>query len=149
MLKDKIAKDTITALKAGQKDKLAVLRYLSSQIQNAEIEIGKKQLSDETLVKLISNQIKKLKESLELFTKGERQDLIDKTKFEIEVLTTYLPQQLSDTQLEAEIKKIISANKTDNLGMLIGIGVKVLSGKADNGRIAGMVKKLTGKKTPK
>jgi len=137
MLKTTIQKDITEAMKAGEKQKLEVLRYLNSQIQNEEIAAGRKELTDEQIVKLINNQLKKIKESLELFQKGKRDDLVAKTNFEIEILSGYLPQQISDEELEKEIDKILTANKNiTNPGALIGLSVKALAGKADNTRIA-------------
>lgn len=146
-LKEKIQKDIISALKEGNKPKLEVLRYLSAQIKDKEIEQQRKQITDEELVKLISNLIKKVEENLSLYEKNQRQDLIEKAKTEIGVLRTYLPAQMSSKDLEKEIDKIIVQNPNlSNPGQLIGIAVKLLSGKADNKRIAAMVgKRLVNK----
>ena len=137
MIKGTIQSDTITAMKAKDIKKLEVLRYLTSQIKNVEVDSGHKELSDKEVVKIISTMIKKLNESLEAFQKASRIDLIDKTKYEIEILSSYLPKQISDADLEKEIDAVISANpNVVNSGQLIGICVKKLAGKADNAKIA-------------
>lgn len=141
MLKNKIQQDIIEAMKGGQKEKLEVLRYLGAQIQNAEIERGKKELTDEEIIKLLSSQIKKLQESLALFEKGRRLDLLDKTKKEIAVLAAYLPSQLNDEALEAEITKIIQQNPSiKHPGSLIGLCLKTLTGRADGAKIAQIIR---------
>jgi len=140
-LRNTIQQDIITALKTKDQEKLEALRYLNSFIKYQEIE-DKKELNNDQVLKIITSQIKKLEESLSLFEKGQRQDLIDKTRKEIEILKIYLPKQMADQDLEKEIKKIIEENKNiTNTGALIGIGVKKLAGKADNQKIAQAVLK--------
>lgn len=141
-LKAKIQQDIIIAMKAGDKPKLEALRYLMSQLKDKEIEQRRKELTDEGVIQLINGQLKKLEESLVLFNQGKRQDLVDKTKQESAILQAYLPKQISDEQLEKLVEEIIKANPgVTNPGMLIGISVKKLSGKADNKRISQMVLK--------
>ncbi|MBL7150500.1 GatB/YqeY domain-containing protein [Candidatus Microgenomates bacterium] len=141
-LRNQIQQDINSALKKKEKQKLSILRFLNAQIQNKEIEKGRKKLADEEIIKLMRKQVKELKESLSFFEKGKREDLIKKTKTEIEILKTYLPQQLSDEQLEKEVEKIIKQNPSvSHQGALIGICIKTLVGKADNQRIAHIIAK--------
>ena len=141
-LRNQIQQDINKALKKKEKQKLSILRFLNAQIQNKEIEKGRKKLADEEIIKLMRKQVKELKESLSFFEKGKREDLIKKTKTEIEILKTYLPQQLSDEQLEKEVEKIIKQNPSvSHQGALIGICIKTLADKADNQRIAQIVAK--------
>jgi len=141
-LREKIQKDINLALKTRDKKRLSVLRFLQSQIQNKEIEKKRKKLNNQEIITLILNQVKKLKESLTLFQKGKRGDLINQTKKEIAILQDYLPEQLSDEELEKEIEKIIQENPSvSNRGAIIGLCIKALAGRADNQRIAQMVNK--------
>jgi len=141
MLRNQIQQEIIKLLKSGEKEKAGVLRYLFSQIKDEEINAGRKELTDEQVIKLINNQVKKLKESLEAFQKGQREDLVKKTQFELDILNTYLPKQMPLQDLEKEVEKIIQQNPNlNNLGALIGICVKNMSGKADNSQIAQVVK---------
>lgn len=143
-LKNKIQNDLITALKSHEKQKVEVLRFLNAQIQNKEIDKGRKELTKEEIIALINNEIKKLKEGLALFEKGKREDLVEKTQKEIEILKGYLPAQLSDEELEKEIERIIGENpEITQSGPLIGMCVKALAGKADNKKIAQIVMKKT------
>lgn len=88
------------------------------------------------------DKLKKLEESLSFFEKGNRKELVQKTKAELIILKTYLPKQLSDEELEKEINKIIKDNPNlPHPGALIGIAVKKLAGKADNKRISQLVMK--------
>jgi len=139
-LRTKMQQDIIEAMKAKNQQKLEVLRFIFAQIKDEEIKQQRKELTDEEIVKLISNNIKKLAEANELYKKGNRQDLIDKNNQEIEVLKHYLPKQLSDEELEKEIEQIIKDNPDlVHPGVLIGIAVKKLAGKADNSRISKLI----------
>jgi len=141
-LRTQIQKDIRSALKAKKRARLSTLRFLNAQIQNAEIEKGRHELTDEETIKLIKNQIKKLKEGLALFERGKRNDLIKKTKEEIKILSNYLPQQLSDQELAKEIQKIIDKNPhLGHPGALIGLAIKKLAGQADNQRIVEAVRR--------
>jgi len=136
-LKNKIQVNNTQALKAGNKEKLEALRYLNAQINDKEIAQGRKELTDEEIVKLINGQIKKLDESLSFFEKGGRKKLAEKTSSEITILKTYLPKQLSDEELEKEIEKIVKDNPNlPHPGALIGIAIKKLGAKADNKKIS-------------
>lgn len=141
-LKDQILLDITGALKKKETAKLSILRYLHAQIKDAEIEKRNQKLTDQEVINLINSQIKKLKESLVLFEQGQRQDLVDKTQTEIEILSSYLPKQISDEELDQEIEQISAANPNlPHPGALISLAVKKLAGQADNQRIAQAVNK--------
>ena len=89
-IRDKIQKDIICYMKAEDKQKVEMLRYLFSQIKDKEIEQKHKQLTDLQTVKLISSQIKKLQDALALYQKSGRQELINRQKSEIELLNTFM-----------------------------------------------------------
>jgi uncharacterized protein YqeY len=137
MIKQKIQQNIISALKSKDGKTLSVLRYLMSQIQNKEID-KKKELSDEEIFQLIRKQIKDLKEAAEMFQRGHREDLVSQNKEQINILSTYLPPELSSEELQEEIKKIVEKNKNlyqQNPKVLIGICVKELRSKADPKKI--------------
>ncbi len=139
-IKAKILEEIKQALKEQNKDKLEVLRFLNAQIQNEEINQGKKELTDEQVIKVILSQIKNLEEGIELFKKGGREELVEKNQKEMGILKTYLPEQLSDEELEKEIEQIVKENPNlPHPGALIGIAVKKLAGKADNKRISELI----------
>jgi len=141
MIKQKIQENIIKALKEKDRKTLSVLRYLSSQIKNKEID-KKQDLSAEEIIQLIRKQIKDLEEALVMFQKGGREDLVRQNKEQIEILSNYLPKELSDEELKKEVKKIIEENKAlykNNPKALIGICVKTLKSKADPRRIVKIV----------
>jgi uncharacterized protein len=139
-LKEQIQKDITKALKAKKTEIVSTLRYLFAQIRDEEINQGRRQLKDKEIVKIIQQQLKKLNESLDSFKLASRQDLIDQAIKEIKVLKTYLPEQLSDAQLKAQIDKFIKENKDiKNPGQLIGKAIVKLGDKADNKKISELI----------
>ena len=142
MLKAKIQENIKQAMKSGEKDKLEVLRFFFAQIKDKEIEGKITELPDIEVVKLLNSQLKRTKDALNTLKEQNRQEDIKKAELEIKALSSYLPEQMPEEELERKINEIIKQNPNPkNPGMLIGICVKALSGKADNQRIAEIVKK--------
>jgi uncharacterized protein YqeY len=101
-LEETIFNDMIEALKRKAKLKLSTLRLIRAAIKNAEIS-KKDKLTEDEVIGIVTNYLKKLEESLDIFTKAQRPELADKAKNEIKIVKEYLPEQLS----EEEIKKIV------------------------------------------
>ena len=148
MLHQKISNDLKEALKGGNQTKISTLRMVLSSLHNKEIEKkGKGQepkLTEEETIEVLMNEAKKRKESNEAYLKGNRNDLADKEKKELEIITIYLPKQLS----EEEIKKIvqetiqkIGAQSEKDFGKVMGLLMKELKGKADTKLVSQIVKK--------
>ena len=104
LVKEQVLKDIVTAMKEKDKERLTVLRMVKGAMQLEEIN-QKKELTDEDVIGIFAKQIKTRKESITEFEKGNRQDLIDQTNAEIKILEEYMPEQLS----EAEVDQIIDA----------------------------------------
>ena len=144
MLRQKLQDDQIIALKSGDKTKLEILRFILAQIKNKEID-KKSGLNDEETLVVIKKVTKELKESIEAFEKGGRKDLSDDSKKQLEIVSVYLPAEISDEELKQEVEKVIKENQTifdNNLpagrqakSAIIGICMKRLKSKADPGRI--------------
>jgi uncharacterized protein YqeY len=137
MLRDQIQTDQIAALKAGDKQKLEALRFILSQIKNKEID-KKESLNDEETVQLLRKQIKELNESIEAFTKGERTQLAAESTAQKEILSVYLPAEISDEELQKEVQNVVDANKEmfeKNRNAVTGIAMKQLRSKAAPERI--------------
>lgn len=137
MLRQKLQDDSLTALKAGDKTKLNVLRFILAQIKNKEID-NKSELTDEDTIVVLRKVIKELKESVEAFEKGGRKELADDSKKQLEFASVYLPAEISDEDLKVEIEKTIKENQAvfdNNQKAIIGICMKQLKSKADPGRI--------------
>ncbi len=99
---EKLDKDMIEAMKSGQKERLTIIRGVKGDLKKQQID-NKKEINDELLIEVVSHQIKSLKDSIVEFEKGNRSDLVEKANFEISVLKEYLPEELT----EEEVDKII------------------------------------------
>jgi len=141
MLRQKLQDDQIVALKSGDKTKLEILRFILAQIKNKEIDKNPPaggELNDEETLVVIKKVTKELKESIEAFEKGGRKDLSDDSKKQLEIISVYLPAEISDEELHGEIEKVIKENQAvfdKNKKSIIGICMKQLKSKADRGRI--------------
>ncbi len=137
MLRQKLQDDQIAALKSGDKTRLNVLRFILAQIKNKEID-KKSDLNDEEVLIVLRKVIKELKESVEAFEKGERKELAEDSKKQLEIASVYLPAEISDSELKGEVEKVIKENQAvfdNNQKAIIGICMKSLKSKADPGRI--------------
>jgi uncharacterized protein len=145
-LKQQIDSDIKTAMLAKNKDELTALRSVKSLILLAETEKGGSgDISQEVENKLLMKAAKQRKESAEIFQKEGRNDLAKKELLELEVVSRYLPKQLSESEVEAELKKVIEqvgAKGPQDMGKVMGVATKQLAGKADGKMISELVKKL-------
>src|SRR6478609_417841 len=145
-LKQQIDNDVKTAMLAKNKDELTALRSIKSLILLAETEkTGTGELNTEIESKLLMKAAKQRKESAEIFQKEGRDDLAKKELLELEVVSRYLPKQLSEADVQIEIKKIIEqvgAKGPQDMGKVMGTATKQLAGKADGKVISEIVKRL-------
>ena len=145
-LKQQIDNDIKSAMLAKNKEELTALRSVKSLILLAETEKGGSgDISQEVENKLLMKAAKQRKESAEIFQKEGRDDLTKKELFELEVISRYLPKQLSEDEIAVEIKKIIEqvgAKGPQDMGKVMGAATKQLAGKADGKMISEIVKKI-------
>ncbi len=145
-LKQQIDNDIKSAMLNKQKDELLTLRAIKSMILLAETEKGKTgELDKEAEDKLLMKAAKQRKESAEIFKKEGREDLYQKESFELEIITRYLPKQLSKEEITVELKKIIQqlgASGPQDMGKVMGTATKLLAGKAEGKIISEIVKQL-------
>jgi len=145
-LKQQIDNDIKKAMLAKNKDELTALRSVKSLILLAETEKGvSAEISQETENKLLMKAAKQRKESAEIFQKEGRDELAQKELLELEVISRYLPKQLSEEEITVEVKKIIEqvgAKGPQDMGKIMGTASKQLAGKADGKMISEIVKKL-------
>ena len=145
-MKERIVNDLKEAMKAQDKELLAVIRMVKGAISLEEINT-KKELNDDEVISIIAKQIKTRKESIEDFKKGNRQDLIDQTNREIEILSKYMPEQLSIEEVNNIIDSIFDLVKPSSMadmGKLMGYVNPKLKGRADMSFVSKVVKeKLT------
>ena len=146
-LKDRITEDMKTAMRAGEKERLATIRLILSGIKQREVD-ERITLDDSQVLAVIEKMIKQRKEAITQFEAGGRADLVAKEAAEIKILQTYLPAQLSDTELDALIAEAIAstgAASIKDMGKVMGVVKAKAQGRADMGAVGARIKqKLSG-----
>jgi len=143
-LEEIIFNDMTEALKRKEKLKLSTLRMIRAAIKNAEIA-KKDKLTEDEVIGIIANHLKKLEDSLDLFVKGERPELADKAKKEIKIIKEYLPEQLSVEEIKKIIKETIGRfnfRSLQDIGPAMREIIPQLKGKADGKIVNKMVRDL-------
>jgi uncharacterized protein YqeY len=145
-LKERITEDMKTAMRSGEKDRLAVIRLLQAAIKQREVD-ERIVLDDAQVTSVLEKMIKQRKESIVAFEKGARADLVAKETAEIVVLTPYLPAQLSEADLDALIAEAIAstgAASIKDMGKVMGVVKAKAAGKADMGAVGARIKAKLG-----
>ncbi len=140
---DRITKDIVDAMKNKDTLKLSTLRLLKGAIDLEKINKKLDTISDEDIVVIISKQIKTRKESIAEFEKGNRTDLIDKTKKEIEILSSYMPELLSEEEVTKIIDEAIvkvNASTIKDMGLVMKEVSAKLKGRADMSLVSSIIK---------
>lgn len=140
-LEKQIQADIISAMKAKETVRLAALRGIKAAILLAKTsEGGSGEVSDAEIIKIIQKLVKQRKESAEIYSSQNRPELAEASAMEV-----YLPRQLSEAEVEAELEKIIAetgAAQPSDMGKVMGVATKRLAGQADGRLISTLVKKL-------
>jgi uncharacterized protein YqeY len=142
MLIDRIAADMKNAMRAKDAARLSTLRLLKSAIEYHKIEKKQEQLTDADVTAVIKKQIKQRQDSIEGFEKGGRADLVEKEKAELAVLKSYLPEELSQAQVEEVVKATIAelgATTRADMGKVMKAVQTKLAGRADNRLVSQLV----------
>ncbi len=141
-IKQQLTEATKSAMKAGEKDKLQVLRMLSAAIKQREVD-ERVELDEAQVLAVVDKQVKQRKDSLEQFKTAGRDDLADKEAFEIKVLQGFLPQQLSEAelaQLVDEAIQTVGESGMQAMGKVMAILKPQVQGRADMGQLSQLVK---------
>ncbi|HLR61125.1 MAG TPA: GatB/YqeY domain-containing protein [Lentibacillus sp.] len=143
-LAEQLNQDMKQAMKSKEKDRLAVIRMLKASLQNESIKLGNKNLSEGEELTVLSRELKQRKDSLQEFKSAGRDDLVDKLEAEIDVIQAYMPQQLTEEELEeivkATIKEVNAASKKD-MGKVMSAIMPKVKGQADGAQINRLVQK--------
>ena len=146
-LREQLTEDMKTAMKAREADKLGAVRLILAAVKQREVD-ERITLDDPGVIAVIEKMIKQRKDSISQFEKAARQDLADKEKFELGILEAYLPQQLSQAEVDAIIAEAVAssgAKSPADMGKVMALVKPRLAGRADMGKVSGLVKgKLTG-----
>jgi len=141
-LKSRITEDMKTALKAGDKERLKVVRLLLADIKRVEVDT-RKDLDDAGTLTVIEKAVKQRRDSIEQYEKGGRGDLAAIEQAELEVLESYLPEPLDDAALDALIEKVIGdtgAESIRDMGKVMAAIKNEAAGRADMGAVSARVK---------
>lgn len=139
---EKLKKDMIEAMKAKDKDRLTVIRMVKAALDQARID-KKVEITDDLLIDVVNKQIKMRNDGIEEFKKANRQDLVDKTTSEIEILKNYLPEQLSDEDVEKIIEeaiKKVEATTQKDMGKVMKEVTPSLKGRTDMKAVSELIK---------
>lgn len=146
-LKERINNDLKQAMKNREVETVSVLRMLLSAVKDREISMRKGEdmnLTDEQLAEVLSGEAKKRKDSISAYEQGGRADLAEKEKSEIKILEKYLPEQMSDEELDNIVKETVGARPGASLrdfGQIMGAVMPRVKGKADGNKVSEAVKK--------
>ena len=145
-IKQTISEDMKTLMRAKDTARLGAVRLLQASIKQKEVD-ERIELTDDQVLSVIQKMLKQRKDSIEAYQKANRQDLIDQEQLEIDVLTKYMPEPLSDSEVSKIIDDVIAeVNATDmkDMGKVVGILKSQISGRADMGQVSKIVReKLT------
>lgn len=143
---DKINGDIKAAMLAKDSKKLEVLRAIKNVV--IILKTSPEGISDDGILKAIQKEVKKRKESADIFIQQNRIDLADVELYQAGIMETYLPQQMSEAEIRVHLQKIISetgASSPADMGKVMGAATKVFAGKADNKVVSQLVKELLTK----
>jgi uncharacterized protein len=147
MLKDRVTEDMKTAMRAGEKERLATIRLILSAIKQREVD-ERITLDDSQVLAAIEKMIKQRKEAITQFDAGGRADLVAKETAEIAILQTYLPAQMSDAEIDGLITEAIASSgaaSIKDMGKVMAAVKAKAQGRADMGAVSARIKqKLSG-----
>jgi hypothetical protein len=141
-LKETLSEDMKTAMRAKDSEKLATIRLINAAIKQREVD-ERIELGDDQVLAVIEKMIKQRKDSITQFEAGGRQDLADKEKSEITVLAAYMPAQMSEAEVQAEVAAAVSqagASGPQDMGKVMAVLKPKLAGRADMTAVSALVK---------
>jgi len=145
-LKERLATELIAAMKARERDRLDALRMLTTSVKNKEVEVGR-ELSDEELQAVAATEVKRRKEAADAFDDAGRNELAAKERTEQAVLEAYLPEQLSDAEVDALVAEAIEstgASAPGDMGKVMGAVMAKAKGKVDGSVVQAKVRERLG-----
>ena len=145
-LREKINEDMKTAMRARDSEKLGAIRLLQAALKQKEVD-ERVELTDGLVLTIIEKMLKQRRDSIEQYTAGNRPDLVAKEQFEVGVLSAYMPQQLSDAEIEKILDDVIvetGATSAKDMGKVMNALRPKVAGRADMGKLSGIVKSRLG-----
>ena len=146
LLKAKISEDMKTAMRAKDSARLGAIRLLQAAIKQREVD-ERIELSDSDVIAAIEKMLKQRRDSITAYESANRHDLADVEKFEVSVLQTYLPQQLTEAEVLAILEKVVvdtAASGIKDMSKVMAAIKPLVVGRADMGKISGLIKTRLG-----
>ncbi len=141
---EQISKDLIGAMKAKDDVRVSTLRLLNAAFKNKQIELGH-ELADGEAIDVIAKGAKQRRESIDAYQKGGREDLAENEKKELEILSAYLPAQMTEEEVAKAVDEVIAEVGGDaDFGRVIGQVMAKVKGKADGGAVSAIVRQKLG-----
>lgn len=151
MLREEIKKELVAAMKEKNESKTATLRLINAAIKDKDIEARPKGntngIDDNAILSLLQSMIKQRKESIEMYKQGNRVDLAEKEQAEIDVIATFLPKQLSESEMKEKIQAVINstgATSIKDMGKVMGALKAQYAGQMDFAAASNLIKQLLG-----
>jgi uncharacterized protein len=141
-LQKKIQATAISAMKSGDKERLKIIRLMTSSMKQVEVD-ERVELDDARVIAILDKMIKQRRESIAQFKTAERDDLIKQEMFEIDIIQEFLPQALSEEEVTNIINQAIEktgANSIKDMGKVMGLVRPLIIGRADMGEVSGRIK---------
>lgn len=151
MLRERFTADMKEAMKAGDKGKLGAIRLIQAALKDKDIEArgaGKEPLSDEEILALLQKMVKQRQESIAMYEQGGREELAQAEKNEVEVISSYLPKQMDETETKAAIEAAIAetgAASMKDMGKVVAALRAKYAGRMDFAKASGLVKEMLPK----
>ena len=151
MLREEIKKELISAMKEKNESKTATLRLINAAIKDKDIEARPKGnlngIDDSAILSLLQSMIKQRKESIEMYKQGNRSDLAEKEQAEIDIISAFLPKQLSESEMKEKIQAVIAetgASSIKDMGKVMGALKGKYAGQMDFGSASALIKQMLG-----
>lgn len=143
-LSERLSEDLLSAVRSGDEDKKRTLRLLIAELKNAAIE-AREELGDDAALAVLQRQARQRRDSIEEFAKAGRDDLVASEQAELDIIESYLPQQMSPEEIEEAARRqieAVGATGPSDMGRVMGPLMKELSGRADGRLVNETVRKL-------
>ncbi|MCU7960952.1 MAG: GatB/YqeY domain-containing protein [gamma proteobacterium symbiont of Bathyaustriella thionipta] len=141
-MKQRIISDMKAAMKAGEKPRLGTIRLITAAIKQVEVD-ERRELSDDDILAILNRMVKQRRDSISQYEKADRQDLADQEIFELDLIQTYLPAQLSEAEIKQAVENAVKdsgAASMRDMGKVMGLLNASLQGRADMSKVSGLVK---------
>jgi hypothetical protein len=141
-LKENLQADIVAAMKARETNKLATLRLLSAAIKQREVD-SQTTLDDAAVIAVIEKACKQLRESIAQYQQANRLDLVEVEQYELDIISAYLPAQMSDSEINQAVSDAIAqtgATNMQDMGKVMGVLKGALAGKADMSKVSALIK---------